>query len=296
MSEPRSVTDLKVYALKLITELDKRIELKNEELAKLRKELEKIMEEKRALSKIVSEIDEVENGLAKPLVAEPKKAVSENGELQAISTAAKAELQIDAGPQLAQRPSPTAEPPISVRSGSAQPSNTLRPVARSQIAVTVTEDWGAQKPSAAPATQASPRINPTGPAEKPSMDLPPKSVNGDRKREVISVNNIDYAYYSLGKSSLDIDFSFAVPLDSKYIKGFIIDKYLLNLKEASAQHASKEASAGTFSYEVVTSASGEINGIRIRNFSQEQTQDIVNKIKWFVASEVRDLKSKGKIA
>jgi len=117
----------------------------------------------------------------------------------------------------------------------------------------------------------------------------------DKKWEAITVNNVDYARYYIGKSVLELEFKFKVPADSKYVKGFIIDKYLKKLKEESEQRGEQDTQK-SFRFEVGTTENGEITSLKIYNFTQEQLQDLLNKIRWFVASEVRDLKAKGRLS
>lgn len=125
-----------------------------------------------------------------------------------------------------------------------------------------------------------------------------KPSDGERKWEPIIVNNTEYAAYSVSPTTIYLAFRFGVPSDSKYVRGFIIDKYLQKMKEEAAERVArgelKESEA--FNFEVKTNEKGEIVEIRIVNYSHDQLQDLLNKIKWFVASEVRDLRAKGRLS
>lgn len=266
MSEPKKIIDLKLYASKILSDLDKEISNKNEEIEKLKSETEELSKQKSAIQQILEKIEEFE-----------KASSAKQSQKSSVTVKAKVEVLGSAEPR---GPPVGAEnqAPIKTEAGAGKDENTQTSSQKEVV-----------EPEAVPIKKIAQSEEPATPFQKP--------FNGEKKWETISVNNVEYARYYVGKSSIDIEFKFNVPMDSKYVKGFIIEKYLQKLKEEGSQRVSRgEVPAEqAFGFDVKSSEHGEIMGIKIQNFGQEQVQDLLNKIKWFIASEVRDLKSKGKV-
>jgi|GEM_PF-1070772 hypothetical protein len=264
MSEPKKIIDLKLYASKILSDIDQEINSKNQEIERLKLEAEELSKQKSAIQQVLEKIEEFE-----------KSSSSKQHQKPTVTVKAKVEVLNTVN---SKEPAGAVGDSVTIKNE----SNTDKPEKTQTLPQKETFEHQAVYPRAHSETS-------TGPFQKP--------FNGEKKWETIAVNNVEYARYYVGKSTIEIEFKFNVPVDSKYVKGFIIEKYLQKLKEEGVQRVSKgEVPAEqAFGFDVKSSENGEIVGIKIQNFGQEQVQDLLNKIKWFVASEVRDLKSKGKV-
>ncbi|MEM3671335.1 MAG: hypothetical protein QW767_06290 [Thermoprotei archaeon] len=285
MPEVNRIVELKVHAMRFLKEIDDEIRLKLSEIEKLKQEVAGLETEKEAIQKVIRDMEGVGGT--------PRKQETQQ---QETHTTVQAEPAVKA----TQTQTPVTQTPaagtdsrrvqsVAPEAASAQPTQTV--IQRQPVAyVEKPSNTSANPPGVQPASAPHPDLG------EPSASK--KAVNGEKRWEPISVNSTEYARYSLGKSTIDLEFKFAVPVDSKYVKGFILDKYLQKLKEDGMMRVKRGeiAPENCFSFDVKTTENGEITAIHIGNVASEQTQDLLNKIKWFVASEVRELKAKGKIA
>ncbi len=252
--------DLKDYASKLLEEIENEIKSKTEQIVKLRSEVDQLNKDKAAIQQILATIEQLSN------------SPSQSG------LKVKAEVEL---------------PKDNQKQASVDEQN-LKPEA---IKVEAPARKATVQPESGQNTIGERPVQPTQTVQAPEKKLLAKPFNGEKKWEPIVVNNTEYAAYSVSQSTIFLSFKFGVPTDSKYVRGFIIDKYLQKMREESSERVSKGEikDSDAFNFEVKTNDKGEITEIRINNFAHDQLQDLLNKIKWFVASEVRDLRAKGRL-
>lgn len=256
MSQPKRIVDLKDYASKLLSEIDEEVRQKTEQIERLKAEVEELKKQRDMIQQILATIEQLG-------AAARQQGVTVRAQVELPKEGAEETRQTRVEPQ----PSP-------------QPS--LGPVAQAAPQAETKRVEQAETPQ------------PAQPVQRP---ISPRPFNGERRWEPIVVNNTEYAAYSVSPTTIHLVFRFGVPADSKYVRGFIIDKYLQKMKEeAAARLARGEISQDeAFSFEIKTNEKGEIVEVKIINYAHEQLQDLLNKIKWFVASEVRDLRAKGRL-
>lgn len=257
MSQPTKIVDLKDYASKLLAEIEQEIRQKSDQIEKLKLEVEELEKEKSTIQQILTTIEQLSSTSKQPGVT------------------VKAQVEIPKEKPV--QPSPEEQKPkqeVVIEQAKPKPSSHA--------------DNNDAKPTSPQQLQ---------PAQQPQRVIYPKPFNGEKKWEPIVVNNTEYAAYSVSQSTIYLAFKFGVPTDSKYVRGFIIDKYLQKMKEEAAERVAKGElkENEAFNFEISTNDKGEITEIRINNFAHDQLQDLLNKIKWFVASEVRDLRAKGRL-
>jgi len=266
MSDSKRIFDLKQYANKLLEEIEVEMGEKSKLIENLNKEVAELKKQKEAINQILAKIGEIESA---------PTGSSKTG----VKVEAKVEI-VEGKPSQKETKATDVVAQEKPREAVRMPADTV-----SQEAAAA-----ASKPSSAAVPSQE---MPTWPVTKE----PPSQKRAEDRWEPISLNSVDYARYRVGKSAIEIEFKFKVPQDSKYVRGFIVDKYLQKLKEEGEEAARTGAAqqGQTFDYEIGATEKGEITSIVIRNYPQEQLTDLLSKIRWFVVSEVRDLKNKGRL-
>lgn len=282
MPEARRISELKNHAMKLLKEVDDEIRIKLSEIERLKLEVAELNLQKEVLQQASKNLEELESKIGPQPQPQPQPQPRADPMVASPITSEKPATEQSAAALKAEKPK--APSVASVQHQSPQETARETPGASASASISASEPLQPQSTSAG--------------AEARQITLPKRNGSGDKKWESISVNNTEYAKYSLGKSTIDLEFNFSVPVDSKYVKGFILDKYLQKLKEDGMMRVKRGEipPENCFGFDVKTNEEGEITAIYIANVATEQTQDLLNKIKWFVASEVRDLKAKGRVS
>lgn len=266
MSDSKRIFDLKQYANKLLGEIEAEMGEKSKQIESLNREIAELKKQREAINQILAKIGEIES---------------------LSSGSSKAGVKVEAKVEIVEGKTGHRE---------AQPTGSV-PQEKSHGTDSRTADTPVQEAPISPSKPADATATSQEMPPWPVSKEPPSQKKAEDRWEPISLNSVDYARYKVGKSTIDIEFKFKVPQDSKYVRGFIVDKYLQKLKEEGEDAARSGAAqqGQAFDYEIGATEKGEITSIVIKNYPQEQLTDLLSKIRWFVVSEVRDLKNKGRL-
>ncbi|MEM0321107.1 MAG: hypothetical protein QW613_01750, partial [Thermoprotei archaeon] len=228
MSHQTKIVDLRDYASKLLSELEQEVTQKKEQIEKLKLEVEELEKQKATIRHILETIEQLSSASKQPGVT-----VKAEVELPKEKPVQPLKEEQKPEPEAAvEQPKP--KPPSNTG------DNDVKPII-------------AQQPQTPQQAQRT---------------IYPRPFNGEKRWEPIVVNNTEYAAYTVSQSTIHLIFKFGVPPDSKYVRGFIIDKYLQKMKEEASERVAKgEIKTGeAFDFEITTNDKGEITDIKILNF------------------------------